>query len=162
MEISIPDSQKPILIINVYNPCDESILPILHSYLTENLRSHRYELIIMGGDFNCHHPMWNPSEYERHDDEADSLIDLIASLGLNLMLPPGIIAYPNAGITIDLVWGNETAINNILKCKIAENQDHGSDHLPIETVISISSIQIPTSEPIFNFAKTIMCLNRTP
>ena len=154
VEISIPGSQKPILIINVYNPCDESVLPILHNYLTENLRSHRYELIIMGGDFNCHHPMWNPSEYERHDDEADSLIDLTASLGLNLMLPPGIITYPNAGTTIDLIWGNETAINNILKCKIAENQDHGSDHLPIETVISISSIQIPTSEPMFNFAKT--------
>jgi hypothetical protein len=108
----------------------------------------------MGGDFNCHHPMWNPSEYERHDDEADSLIDLTASLGLNLMLPSGTIIYPNAGITIDLVWGNETAINNVLKCKIAENQDHGSDHLPIETVISISPTQIPTPEPMFNFAKT--------
>jgi hypothetical protein len=154
VEVSISGSQKSVLIINVYNRCDESVLPTLHSYLTENLRPYRYELIVMGGDFNCHHPMWNAPDYGRHDDQADSLIDMAASLGLNLMLPPGIITYPNAGTTIDLVWGNGTAINNTLKCKVAEDHDHGSDHLPIETVLSTSSTQIPPPEPMFNFAKT--------
>jgi len=153
LEISLPDTQKPSLFINVYNPCDESVLPTLHSYLEQNLRPHRYEFIVMGGDFNCHHPLWNRPEYDRHDDEADRLIDLAASLDLKLMLPPGTVTYPNAGTSIDLTWGNETAVNNMLKCKIAEDHDHGSDHLPIETVIT-RTIQTPPSEPAFNFTKT--------
>ena len=153
VEISLPGASKPSLFINVYNPCDESVLPTLQSYLTENLIPHHYELIVIGGDFNCHHPLWNPSEYTRHDDEADRLIDLAASLDLNLMLPPGTITYPNANTSIDLVWGNEAAIDAMLKCKIAEDHDHGSDHLPIETVLTTKTHTI-TPEPVFNFTKT--------
>jgi len=150
--IQISASQKPILLINIYNPCNESVLTTVHTYL-QSLRNQDYEFIIMGGDFNCHHPMWNPQSYTRHDEEADTLVDLAADLGLSLMIPPGTITYPNAGTAIDLVWGNNPAVHNVLKCQIAENQDHGSDHLPIETILDINAEKTVLNEPGFNYAK---------
>ena len=102
MIIQISASQKSTLLINVYNPCNESVLTTVHTYL-QSLRHQDYEFIIMGGDFNCHHSMWNPQSYTRHDEEADTLADLAADLGLSLMIPPGTITYPNAGTAIDLV-----------------------------------------------------------
>src|SRR5436190_22195896 len=83
-------NSKPHLIINVYNPCDKSIILELHEYLQKNIDIHNYGIIIVGGDFNMHHPVWNPEGYARHDEEAE--------------LPPGTVTYPNAGTTIDLVW----------------------------------------------------------
>ena len=55
------------------------------------------------------------------------------------MIPPGTITYPNAGTAIDLVWGNEKAADNMLKCKLAEMHDVGSDYLPIQTEITITN-----------------------
>ena len=63
IEITPPDSQKPTLLINIYNPCDESVLATVHTHLLQKFRAHNYGIIIMGGDFNCHHPMWNPRGY---------------------------------------------------------------------------------------------------
>ena len=97
------NSQKSTLLINIYNPCDESVLATVQTHLSRNFRPHDYGIIVMCGDFNCHHPMWNPQNYERQDEEADRLVDLAAEIGLSLMIPPGTITFPNAGTTIDLV-----------------------------------------------------------
>src|SRR5579871_1630452 len=132
IEIKLQRASSPSLFINIYNPCDYSALPALQQYFQQN-PPYRYELIIMAGDFNCHHPAWNPPRYTRHDEEADKLIDLATDLGLNLLIPPGTITYPNAGTAIDLVWANETAYTQMMKCGIALSHDQGSDHLPIET-----------------------------
>ena len=146
-------NKKPYLIINVYNPCDKSIISELHEHLRNTIDIQSYAMIIMGGDFNTHHPVWNPAGYTRHDEDADALVDMMAELGLNLLLPPGTITYPNAGTTIDLVWGSSEAVDRALKCKIAENHDHGSDHLPIETTIAVQ-IDAPQPLPQYNYAKT--------
>ena|SRR5579859_6232375 len=73
---------------------------------------------------------------------------------LRLPIPPGTITYPQADTTIDLVWGNSQAENNILKCQIATNSDHGSDHYSIETIIQICPLTIEPEEPPLNYAKT--------
>ena len=57
----------------------------------------------MVGDFNLHHPLWNPPDYETHDHEVEDLIDLMATNGLNLILPAGTITFPRNSTTIDLV-----------------------------------------------------------
>jgi len=144
---------KPHLIINVYNPCDKSIIPELHEYLQKNIDVHDYCIIIVRGDFNTHHPVWNPEGYARHDGEADALVDMMAELELTLLLPPGTVTYPNAGTTIDLVWGSNEAANRTITCRIAEEHDHSSDHLPIETTIA-TQIEEPQLIPPFNYAKT--------
>ena len=49
------------------------------------------------GDFNLRHPLWNPTGYARHDEEADALLEMMAGQKLSLLLPPGTITYPYAG-----------------------------------------------------------------
>src|SRR5437667_8583972 len=73
---------------------------------------------------------------------------------MQLIIPPGTITHLKSGTAIDLVWGNEQAVNNIIKCRVAENNDHGSDHLPIETILNLRPYAKPTEEPPFNFEKT--------
>lgn len=150
--LNTPDA-KPTLIVNVYNPCDKDIITELHAHLQKDAQLQEYGIILIGGDFNTHHPMWNPRGYTRHDSNADALIDMMTDLGLSLLLPAGTVTYPNAGTTIDLIWGNDEAANRVITCKIAEGNDHGSDHLPIETTLAM---QIEHHQPPlpFNYAKT--------
>ena len=55
--ITTMTNTKPHLIINVYNPCDKSIIPELHENLRNTINTQDYDLIIIGGDFNTHHPL---------------------------------------------------------------------------------------------------------
>ena len=70
------------------------------------------------------------------------------------MIPPGTITFPTAKTAIDLVWGNEHAMNSMIKCHIATENNHGSDHLPVETILDLTpQVTIPTQPP-YNFTKT--------
>jgi Endonuclease-reverse transcriptase len=142
IQVTLHGTQKPSLFINVYNPCNDNAIPALQQYIEENTALD-HELIIIAGDFNCHHPVWNPAQYTRHDEEADKLIDLATDLGLNLLIPPGTVTYPNANTAIDLVWANEPAATRMMKCRIALNHDLGSDHLPIETALTGAILSPP-------------------
>src|SRR5438045_9739580 len=73
---------------------------------------------------------------------------------MRLLIPPGTITFPKAETAIDLVWGNSQAENNILKCQVATNSDHGSDHYPIETIIQICLLTIEPEESPLNYGKT--------
>src|SRR5947207_2075512 len=146
-------NEKPMLIINIYNPCDQSIIIELHEYLRRNINRQDYGITVVGGDFNAHHPLWNPRTYTHHDEEADEIVEMMTELELNLMLPAGSITYPHANTTIDLVWGNEEALNQIITCRVAEEQQQGSDHLPIETTLALSIEKPQTMQP-FNYTRT--------
>src|SRR5439155_1279706 len=95
------------------------------------------------------HPTWNHPKYHRHDTEADDLVEGMLQLGMQLIIPPGTITYSKSGTAIDLVWGNEQAANDIIKCQIAEKNDHGSDHFPIETILNLRPYAKPSQKPPF-------------
>jgi ribonuclease HI len=131
---------------------------MLNHWLSGNLDLPSFKSILLCGDFNLHHPLWNPPGYiSLHPNEADDLLQLMNSLSLSLALPPGTITFPTdnaqGGTTIDLVFTNEAATNTLLKCQIAELEDHGSDHEPIEIHIELD---IPLTPPpqVYNFKKT--------
>ena len=126
-----------MLIINIYNPCDQQITVELHEYLRRNINRQDYGIIVVEGDFNAHHLLWNPRTYTRHDEEADEIVEMMTELELNLMLSAGSIIYPYVDIIIDLVWGNEEARNRIITCRMAEEKYYGSDAFII-TLISSS------------------------
>jgi len=146
------------LCLGLYKLCDKSTISAIHDSLRIQITQQQYETIIIGGDFNLHHPMWNPTSYPRQDEEADDLIEMMTDLELNLVLPPGTITFPNAQTTIDLVWSDQTTTERLIKCRIAEDHDHGSDHLPIQTVIDISQnpLDNKTSKlhPPYDYSKT--------
>jgi len=152
--INTTNNSKPTLIINVYNPSDQNLITPLTEHLQQNIDPSQYHAIVIAGDFNLHHPLWNPPQYHRRDPQADELIEGMLQQGMQLMIPPGTITFPEGKTAIDLVWGNEHAINSIVKCHVATENDHGSDHLPIETILDLTPrITIPTQPP-YNFAKT--------
>jgi hypothetical protein len=146
---------KATLLINVYNPRDHDLISPLRQYLHQHINTEDYETVIMAGDFNLHHPMWNPQGYTTHDSQADELVEMMADHDMRLLLPPGTVTFPNAGTTIDLVWGNESAERTKIKCQISEDNDHGSDHLPIETILDLQP-RTPGQQTqlAYNYAKT--------
>ena len=132
----------------------ENLITPLTEHLQQNIDPSQYHAIVIAGDFNLHHPLWNPPQYHIHDRQADELIEGMLQQGMQLMIPPGTITFPEGKTAIDLVWGNEHAMNSIVKCHVATENDHGSDHLPIETILDLTPrITIPTQPP-YNFAKT--------
>jgi ribonuclease HI len=142
-----------MLIINVYNTKGTPLINDLATFLQTHLQQHQYESIAIVGDFNLHHPLWNPPEYDKQDREAEDLINLMATNGLNLILPPGTITFPRHKTTIDLVWGNSQMEENVLKCQVAHNHNHGSDHYPIITMLSSAPEGIDET-PMYDFDKT--------
>jgi len=150
---------KPTLIMNIYNPHQQSIVTDLRHYLLQHIQLDDYETIIIAGDFNLHHPLWNPQGYTEHDPEADDLIEIMIEANLMPLLPPGTVTYPTSnasgGTAIDLVWGNLKAEENTIKCHtIADDKDHASDHLPIEILLDITPRYTEPVLPGYNYAKT--------
>ena len=144
---------KPHLIINIYNPSKEEVITPLIEYVAQHISPQHYHAIIMLGDFNLHHPLWNPPGRLTHDTGADDLIKLAASLNLSLLIPEGTVTYPSAGTAIDLTWGNAKAEQCLQKCKIAKNNDHGSDHLPIKILLDLEVRQSTNETTQYNYAK---------
>jgi exonuclease III len=160
IQVKTDEDSLPMLLINVYNTKGTTLINDLATFLRSHLRHHQYDAIAMVGDFNLHHPLWNPPDYEAHDHEAEDLIDLMATNGLNLILPAGIITFPRNSTTIDLVWGNAQMEEKVLRCKVAHNHDHGSDHFPILTTLDMKPERIE-QVPMYNFERTDWSLLKT-
>jgi hypothetical protein len=84
---------EPTLIINTAKAQDNSLIDELHD-LTNQLRLQDYHAILVGGDFNLHHPLWNPVNYTKHDPHVDTLVDFMTERSLQPLLPPGTITFP--------------------------------------------------------------------
>jgi hypothetical protein len=153
MQVKTDEDSLPMLIINIYNTKGTTLINNFATFLRSHLRHRRYDTIEMVGDFNLHHPLWNPPDYDAHDCEAEDLIDLMATNGLNLILPVGTVTFPRSSTTLDLVWGNAQMEEKVLRCKVADNHDHGSDHFPIIMTLDLKLEGIEEI-PMYNFEKT--------
>jgi ribonuclease HI len=153
--LRLDHEQHPTLIINIYNTKNSSQLTDLRTYLRKHLRNNIYNGIIIAGDFNLHHPLWNPPNRHDRDSGAEVLIDVMTQLQLKPMLPKGTITFPRAKTAIDLVWGNKYVEQRIIKCRIAKSSEHGSDHLPIETILNLQPCPYgPEAQRPYNYKKT--------
>ena len=87
------------------------------------------------GDFNLHHPLWNPRD-NGHHILADTLLEILANKGLELLLPKGTITRDaqrgrhREQSTLDLIFSTNRAIK---RCLIDWDLEQSSDHLPIRT-----------------------------
>src|SRR5579864_906429 len=112
--IPIPDTvaveitttaHKPSLIINIYRPPEEDTITQLQLYLHTAAGTSKYDKILLLGDFNVHHPLWNPISYTKHDPLSDTLVQIAMEQQLSLLIAPGTITFPcnneAGGTTID-------------------------------------------------------------
>jgi endonuclease/exonuclease/phosphatase family metal-dependent hydrolase len=91
------------------------------------------------GDFNLHYPLWNPIT-NGHHAIADTLLEITANRGLELLLPKGTITREvQRGLyheksTLDLIF---STIPNLEGCDIDWGLEQASDHYPIRTTLLI-------------------------
>ena len=104
------------------------------------------EYIVLG-DFNLHHPMWNGPQTVTQHEAADQLLDSVMQANLQLLLPPGSTTWEARGgrSTIDLVFGSDLVANRLIECKVRQDLDQGSDHLPIATILALEPQLAPPS-----------------
>ena len=158
-----PPFQKPTLIVNLYNDSQTySATEQLHDILQRHLRIDNYDTVLVCGDFNLHHALWNQPGYTEEQPQAQTLVETMMEANLRPLLPPGTITRtsPHRNPTqsptaIDLVWGNDNASNILIKCHtVQETQDHGSDHHPIEIILDLSPKKLPPRLLLYDYNKT--------
>ena len=129
-----------LAIHNVYNPVQSaenrtSVLPTIRNILQTSPADEQMVL----GDFNLHHTMWGGDEVSQSEQEAEELIDIMASSEMTTTLPPGTTTYEEglARTTIDLCWMSFGLLDRLIQCQVDGILDHDSDHLPISTVLDL-------------------------
>lgn len=140
--IDINKGNSKIQLINIYNEKDlngAGIYTIDRGLIPSPL----YQYSIILGDFNTHHPWWDPL----HDKSpnADNLVDWITASNLQLLNSPGIGTFYRPHMetptVIDLTLNTSSLVNQIQDWQTLP--DLGSDHFGI--LFSITSATSTTS-----------------
>lgn len=137
------ESGEELRIINIYNPVGSiETVNMLGDVFGRKTRSRT----IVIGDFNLHHPAWGGDDAVQ-DASADALIELTDSADLDLWLAPGTITRDESGhqTTIDLVFGSHDLSERFLATEIAHECHAHSDHLPIRTILDVSTSTIDST-----------------
>ena len=160
--ITINTSQRPLTIINIYNANE-------HNNTIETL-SEKWERqegafkpgpnteILLLGDFNRHHPAWEPTDNAHltsPDRLLNPLLDLIVNMRLEMTLPRDLptLEARNGGrwTRPDNVWRNTDSASSVIICNTREGpRPTNTDHLPIVTTLDLIYTPATTQER-FNF-----------
>ncbi|KAE8237868.1 hypothetical protein A4X03_0g9017, partial [Tilletia caries] len=118
-----PINELPaIIFINIYNQKgSNTTTDHLSTIIRQSERKYDSPAIIVLGDFNLHHELWNPQDYEAVDSGADYLLDTMSTHGLELRSEPGIPTYEHwsgqtSSTTIDLVFTNAIGRDLMFEC----------------------------------------------
>jgi hypothetical protein len=118
--LSIPTTDSEVLVVNVYNsgPADKDVAvrTLMESLLPWDVAS-----IIMGGDFNLHHPNWllPGSAARQFLLAAGQLAGWIEGMDLTIMNPAEVATRRSSGSVIDLVFTNHPG--SVLDVTIGNN-----------------------------------------
>lgn len=130
-------------IYNIYLDCKHSLvlIPLTRAIATQKrvVSQGASEHMILAGDFNHHHPLWD-KDCNRHLFMTLNLqiIELQVQLNLVQALPKGIptlvVSYSGNYTRTDNIFVSETLIIHIVTCAVLPEQQHiKSDHIPILT-----------------------------
>ena len=151
-------------IFNIYNNCTHSRNEArLCNYIQDNtnliLATDNHHMIL-AGDFNWHHPLWDRDEdvhlfTSQADRFAEGLIGLVATYGLVMALPKGIPTLKHM-VTgrysrPDNVFNTISISDFITRCEVVPSlHPTSTDHFPIVTNIQLPQERVdhPSS---FNF-----------
>ena len=147
-------------IFNVYNNCtNNNTITTLQNYLTthgpEALPSPTDHMLWLG-DFNRHHPLWEPNNNRHLYNSAkmiNPLLNLITEHNMIIALPPDIPTYETVTSNWtcpDNIWRNNNPNDPIITCNVDPYiQPPQADHLPIITKLDLP-IQRADAFPTWN------------
>ena len=170
--IVLQTNSRDLFLASVYIPCSinnrilddprlgKKINLLYEAFRQEQLSKSHLEFILTG-DFNCWDALWGGDEIASHSRhrEGQLLVNLMADLDLQLLLPRGTITYTeatrlgHAASTIDLVFSStRLAEDRILYTPL--DTDHGSDHAAIQIVFTMTTPEnpFPPSRRLFKSA----------
>jgi ribonuclease HI len=144
--IIIDIAEYNIQLINIYNATypniPNSTITLLRPGIIPNLLANKTILL---GDFNIHHPWWDP--LAQPSPNSDILLDLIENYNLSLLNNPGEGTFyrPNMATpsVLDLTFASQGIVNKIEDWQILP--DLGSDHFGVLFTIIIANNNISTS-----------------
>ena len=142
-----------VQIINVYNDGGhDKTVETLHRHLNSVPRS---TSVILLGDFNRHHPMWDEPRNQHlftqaRLDAAQTLINLLDDHGLQMALPPGtptheLMTTKNPS-RLDNVFMTDSLIDRTDTCTAPNNPRIAyTDHFSVLTILHLKSEQASTN-----------------
>lgn len=156
IRIQMREDSVPINFINVYNRVETQHLnlSILHD-LIQQLANQPTHLL---GDFNLHHPAWNPSDWEDspHQD-ADNLVCALHQLSFSLVSPAGVPTRYQSHqrpTVIDLYWLSSSVEHfDTALCSVDDEIDTTSDHRPLHLEIKLDCGNVDPPKR-WNYKKT--------
>ena len=152
IRIQFEEHSTPANFINVYNHQQDNILPLV----TTVAGRYAHEQTHIAGDFNAHHPAWNPLPLDiRTEAETEEMVNELLQHNYTLISPAGVptrYGY-NSETTIDLYWLSRGVENiDTAFCSIDADIDATSDHRPVHLTIA-RSYQQTNHEKRWNLKK---------
>ena len=135
LSIKISQNSAPLTFINIYNRPDDDVLPLIIDLIKRKAHAATH----ICGDFNLHHPLWNPTHYRTSPEEgAEILVNHIVENGYHIVNPLGVPTRygNNSATTIDLylISSHVEHVDQAL-CSINDDLDTISDHQPLHLII---------------------------
>ena len=165
--ITIQGTWGEMTLYNIYNDCtkNNTIHQLeqfcrMHANATSSTSNNNNDTthpILWLGDFNRHHPHWDdPSDTRLFTrmatQDAELLISIVAELGLDLALPPGIPTHlhnvSKKWTRLDHVFISEEHLETVLVCEaLSDTPGNNTDHLPILSLLDLSLSRAPSNPP---------------
>ena len=126
--------QGRVCLVNVYNdPDEEDRTRTLRTLAQELSKVTSEDHLIVLGDFNLHHPQWSNVWTRSVSSGANMLLDMLVDRQLWQLTPPGMKTHrcKSSDTTIDLTFATSVLRQRLICCKVADDLDCDSDHLPI-------------------------------
>lgn len=149
-------AEHSIQLINVYNATHPESPNRIKTLQREGLLQDSLpSKTILLGDFNIHHPWWDPLSPQSSASETSSLLDLVEKHAFSLLNTPGEGTFyrPNmeAPSVLDLTFATQGIVNQIEDWQVLP--DLGSDHSGVLFTIFNSISTSPLKSLRFNTKK---------
>ena len=111
MALQFSSGPHSMLVINLYNPADNSVAPLLSTLELPNMPT------VITGDFNLHHLNWSSSDKQVMTSSSDALVSWMIAHNFTLQNRQGEITFFQKRderiqtSVLDLTWMNTTATN---------------------------------------------------
>lgn len=163
--VILQTSNRDLFMASIYVPCstnnralgnarlEKRISLLYNTFCQERLAKPHLELILTS-DFNRWDVLWGGDGIALHSRQGEGqlLVNLMADLDLQLLLPRGTVTYAratrlkNAASIMYLIFSSTRLAEDRILCTTLDT-DHGSDHATIQTVFTMATPKLPFAPP---------------
>lgn len=141
------EGENIVQLINIYNEQRNDVWAVDRCLYRYPLTNHT----ILTGDFNLHHPWWDPLDPNPTAAKAEVFVEWIEDQGMALINEPGQGTFYRSHMTrestIDLTFASESIANKVTYWQV--NGDAGSDHYAVIFTLRGAKVDLVDSPMAF-------------